>query len=329
VSADDPVVRRAAEIADTLLFPAALAVDAADRVPASHLDLLAGQGFYGMFAPEEDGGAGVDFPTACAVVAAFAGGCLATTFVWAQHQGVVRRVVAAGRRDLLGPLCAGTRRAGVALGGTRPDAPLRARHVDGGYEITGSSPWVSGWGMIDTLLLAARTEEDDALVWALVDAETGPHLRVEAQRMVAVNASGTVTAHFAGLPVRDDAVLAVQRYADFEAADAGTIRFNGSLSVGLIGRCVALLGPSALNFQLDAVRAALLDAPNEDLPKVRATAAELAVRSATALLVHTGSRAIRADSHPQRLAREAQFLTVFGTRPAIRAELETALTTPR
>jgi hypothetical protein len=39
------------------------------------------------------------------------------------------------------------------------------------------------------------------------------------------------------------------------------------------------------------------------------------------LTVALGSRSILIDQHPQRLAREALFLLVFGSRPPIRAEL--------
>jgi hypothetical protein len=45
------LLERAQEIADTVLFPAALDVDAARRVPSGHLDLLAGEGFYGSRPP--------------------------------------------------------------------------------------------------------------------------------------------------------------------------------------------------------------------------------------------------------------------------------------
>ncbi|MFD0595743.1 acyl-CoA dehydrogenase family protein [Catellatospora coxensis] len=78
---------RAAEIADEVLFPAALAVDAADRVPASQLDLLAAEGFYGVAARAD--GSGMDFPLAAALVETFASGCLTTAFVWLQHHGPV------------------------------------------------------------------------------------------------------------------------------------------------------------------------------------------------------------------------------------------------
>jgi hypothetical protein len=50
------------------------------------------------------------------------------------------------------------------------------------------------------------------------------------------------------------------------------------------------------------------------------------VRAAAALTAVTGSRAILADEHPQRLAREALFLLVFASRPAIRESLAGRLT---
>src|ERR1051326_3354370 len=79
------LLARAREIADEVLFPAALAVDGADRVPASHLDLLAAEGFYGLAARPD-----VDHAALADVVAALAGGCLTTTFVWLQHHTPVQ-----------------------------------------------------------------------------------------------------------------------------------------------------------------------------------------------------------------------------------------------
>jgi hypothetical protein len=48
---------------------------------------------------------------------------------------------------------------------------------------------------------------------------------------------------------------------------------------------------------------------------------ELAVRSAAALAVRDGSKSIMADQQPPRLAREALFLLVFGSRPPIKTAL--------
>ena len=318
------ILDRAREIAETVLFPAALETDRSQRVPPGQLDLLASEGFYGLAGPVHAGGARADYPTQCLVAEAFAGGCLTTAFVWIQHQGVLRRLVGAPavlRESYLGPLCRGERRAGVALGGSLPGPPrLRAREVPGGYLLDGHSPWVTGWGMIDTLAVAAR-DERDTLIWALIDAAEGETLSVLPLHMVAASASGTVTAGFAGHFVPDDRVLRRQPFAEFGPEDARGLRMNGSLALGVLARCLALLGPSGLDEQAGACRAGLDEAAPENLPAARAAAAELAMRAATALLVQAGSRGILLDQHPQRLVREAMFLCVFGSRSAIKAEL--------
>ena len=53
----------------------------------------------------------------------------------------------------------------------------------------------------------------------------------------------------------------------------------------------------------------------------RAAASELAIRAAAALAVRDGGHAVAADQHAQRLAREAVFLLVFGSRPGIKSAL--------
>ena len=96
------VLTEARRIADEVLFPAAMATDAADQVPVSHFDALAAAGLYGILGPAAAGGLGLDLPAACAVVEELAGGCLATTFVWIQHFGLVRELSADDAR----PACA-------------------------------------------------------------------------------------------------------------------------------------------------------------------------------------------------------------------------------
>src|SRR6266508_206671 len=142
------VLDTARRIAEEVLFPAATAVDAADRVPADHLDLLAANGFYGLAAPADAGGLGLaDRATASRVIEILASGCLTTTFVWLQHHSAVAAVADSPlRKEWLPPLARGDRRAGVVLAGLRPGPPsVRAEPVDGGYLIDGQAPWVTGW----------------------------------------------------------------------------------------------------------------------------------------------------------------------------------------
>jgi alkylation response protein AidB-like acyl-CoA dehydrogenase len=324
-------MQKAAQIADEVLFPAAMTVDGADRVPPGHLDLLAREGLYGLAGPPEHGGLGASRSAAYSVIETLAGGCLATAFVWLQHQGAVRAVAASPAAELraewLRPLCRGARRAGNALGGTLPGAPLSAAPVAGGYRLDGVSPWVTGWDMIDTLHIAARDPQQN-IVTALIDAEAGHTLAAEPLPMVAVNASRTVQLRCDGHFVPAGRVAGVIGYRDWQARDAMTLRGNGSLALGVAGRCCRLIGPGPLD-ELLAARRAALDEPSASLPAARAAASEFAMRAAAALVVAAGSRAVLADQHPQRLAREALFLLVFGSRPAIKEQLTGLLAAAR
>ncbi|MGZ6544155.1 MAG: acyl-CoA dehydrogenase family protein [Actinomycetota bacterium] len=324
-----PIVARAREIAEDVLFPAALDTDASDLLPVSHLDLLALEGFYGIAGPVDAGGSNLDPTTTTAVVETLASGCLTTAFVWLQHRNPVRAVAASDTAGLrhawLEQLCRGERRAGIALAGNRPGQPiLRASYTaHGEVVLDGEAPWVSGWGRIDVILVTAR--DGDRVVSVLVDANESPTLRAEHLRLVGANASGTVTLRFHDHVVPAERVTGAEPHADVLARDATGLQLNGSLALGVVDRCCRLMGPSAFDEQLAAVRQALDDATPESLPSARAAASELALRATAALTVAHGSRSILTDQHPQRLAREAQFLLVFGSRPLIKTELSRRL----
>jgi len=329
-AAVDPIISRAGQIRDDVLFPAAAEVDASGQIPAGHLDLLGRAGLYGLAGPPEDGGLGASLATACRVIEILAGGCLATTFVWLQHHGAVRAAAAAASRELrarwLEPLCRGDHRAGVALGGALPGPPrLRASQVPGGYLLDGTSPWVTGWGMIDTLYTAARDDQDN-VVAALLPAQTGRTLTAEPLALVAVTASCTVQLAFAGHFVPGDCVTGISPLRDWLARDAMGLRVNGSLALGVAARCCQMIGPGPLDEELRACRDGLDGASAQSMPAARAAASELAQRSAAALVTVQGSRAILAGEHAQRLAREALFLLVFASRPAIKQSLSGLLT---
>lgn len=331
------VLTSAAQISEEVLFPSALIVDAAAEVPAAHLDLLAEHGFYGLAAPRDHGGLPDDADgsdTLGSVVETLAGGCLATTFVWLQHLGAVGAAASSRtpglRETWLEPLARGRRRAGLAIAGLRPGpVRLRARPAqDGGYVLTGEAPWVTGWGMVDVLLVAARCNEDadgqpadDHVVLALVEAQEGPGLQVSPVQLTAVNASRTVTARFDRLPVSADRVTSTIPFDSVAARDAAGLRINGYLALGVTSRCARLIGPGPLDERLGAVRAGLGAADAQILPLARAAAAELAVLAAARLTVSRGSSAAVQPGHADRLTREAAFLLVFGSRPSIRAAL--------
>jgi hypothetical protein len=323
------ILRVARALADDVLFPMAADVDAADAVPRSHLDLFAGAGLYGLVGPAEHGGLAASPDAVRAVVEVLAGGCLTTTFVWAQHHGLVRALEGAApspeRDRWLRRLCSGECRAGLALGGLLPGAPrLRAEPAGDGWVIEGTSPWVSGWGLVDVIFVAARGPQD-TLAWLIVDAVEDDGLTVDRQHLVAVDASVTVTAHFAALSVPADRLVRVEPYSPDRYNVPDVLRQNGYLALGVAGRCCRLLGPTPFDAELTACRERLGHADEPGIAPARAAAAEPALRAAAALVVDSGSRAAIRHEHPERLAREALFLLVFGTRPPIRAALLTRL----
>ncbi|MDQ1442374.1 MAG: hypothetical protein QOG97_2602 [Acidimicrobiaceae bacterium] len=326
-------------IADELLFPTALATDAGERVPPSHLDRLAEAGLYGLFGPVEAGGLAADPATGLQVVEVLAGGCLTTTFVWIQHHSALLAVANSAtpglRERWLEAMCRGKCRAGIAIVGLRPGPDgVSARAVDGGWLVNGVVPWVTGWGMIDVVHTVALAPGGQ-VVWALLDAVESPGLTCQPLRLVAVNASATVAVRFTDHFVPAERVTGVESATEWAAHEPRKLRTNGSLALGVARRCCRLLGPGSepgpLDAAVDACRAALDHAALFDpdsLPAARAAASHLACRAAGDLVVATGSRSVLLDQHPQRLAREAMFLLVAAGRPAIREELRRLFESP-
>ncbi len=319
----------ARQLADDLLFPEAMRVDGLDALPAAHLDALAAEGLYGASVPVQFGGLGLDLEAACAVTEELASGCLTTTFVWLQHRGLAMTLAAEGtpaalRDRWLGPVCRGQVRGGIALAGIIPGPPLlRARPSGDGWQLDGEAPWVTGWGLIDLLLVLARGP-GDSIVTLILDAAAQPGLTVTRQRLSAVNASVTVRLGFDGVLVPADRFAGQAPFDPAESLRPDRMRINGSLALGLVSRCTRLLGPGPLDDEMAACRERLDDAITAEaaaMAEARAAASELAVRATAALAVRDGSRSVTADQHAQRLAREAVFLLVFGSRPGIKSAL--------
>lgn len=322
-------VTRAQRIADEVLFPSAAMVEREDGVLAKHLDLLASEGFYGLPAPVEYGGLGRDsFPALADVIAALAGGCLTTTFVWVQHLAPLMAVASVAeprdREQWLGPLAGGQVRAGLVM--AHPEL-IRVRAVPGGYRLTGESAWVTGWGLVDVLLVGG-VDSRGLLHFFLVDARESDTLAIHRTQLMAVQASRTVSLRF------DDHFVPVERlgrtepFDTFVASEARGSVMNGFLALGVAGRCARLLGADDLDTEIADARIRLLTATGDEVPEARAHSSLLAARAAARLMVQTGSRSVLADEHAGRLYRESGFLLVFGLRPAIKDGLLRRLSTP-
>jgi alkylation response protein AidB-like acyl-CoA dehydrogenase len=330
------IVAVAEHLADTVLLPAALATDTADRLHRGAFDPIAEAGLFGLLVPADLGGLGADLATTTAVIERLASGCLTTAFTWLQHLGPSLAVAfGAAPANALGPdLATGRVRAGVAFAHLRRSRPpLLASTTASRVTLTGTAPWVSGWGIVDVVLVGARDGDD--VVWVLLDAVETPTMRAERLALAVAHASSTVRLHFDDHVVATDRVVAREHFASWLERDAAGLRPNGSLALGVTRRCARLLddhAPAAaprLWQALDSARSALDAADITALPAARADAAALAVRAAATVTAAIGGDAVKSAGHAARLTREAMFVLVQGQTPARRAALLHDLTEAR
>ncbi len=318
----DEIVARARWLADEVLFPESLATDASAEVPGRLLDALAEAGFYGLFSSPDVGGLGADADTGEDVISLLAGGCLTTTFVWMQHlatSALVSRLSGPIHDTWARPLARGERRAGIAFSHLRHagEPAVTAVELPGGYEVSGTAPLVTGWGLVDVVHVAARTGGD--IAWLLVDAEEAPTLVTRRLQLTAVDASATVVLSLYRHFVPESRLTHTQSLEDWLEKDAAGLRTNGALSLGVASRCLALLGPSALDAELMSVRHRLRCASVAEMPAARARASLLVLEAASALIVAGGGRSMVRSEQAQLLGREALFLLVQGQTAPIRA----------
>jgi hypothetical protein len=172
--------------------------------------------------------------------------------------------------------------------------------------------------------VVARGPDDDTVVALVMDAAPAAGLTVSGQRLAAANASATVRLDLDGVTVPADRFVSRLAFNPAASLRPEGLRLNGSLALGVALRCGRLLGPSALDDELAACRAQLdyaVTAGIAEMAAARAASSDLALRAAAALAVHDGATSALTGQHAQRLAREAMFLLVFGSRPPIKKAL--------
>jgi hypothetical protein len=144
------------------------------------------------------------------------------------------------------------------------------------------------------------------------------------------DATRTVAVDVDGLVIPDERVVSRVSRADFMANQNFGSRLNGTMPIGVVRRCAALLDDAgrtdearAIRDDADAVRGRL-DAGLGDsaqLLEARADGAGLAVRVAACLVAADGGTALLTSSPAQLLARYALFTLVAASRPELKHSL--------
>jgi len=334
VSAMTDWVQQAQTLTDQVLRPAAAEVDTSGKIPPSHFSALRDRGFYGLAFATRD-----PVNTLADVGEILISGCLATAFVWAQHHGTLLRMMMSRNNTLkaryLADLRSGAVTAGVSGSGyANPDNPvIVATETDDGYTITGQAPFVTGWGLVDTIGVTAYDTRAQKTVTFLMDATDGRGVHANRICLSAADASNTVELTFNGYEVPHASVIHVRmaRRGGLSIADRAILRINGSLALGVARACLTeadrIGHPCPQLWETHTtIRTALNNAAtgDGDIYNARAQASQFAVTAATYVATAAGSRSVTRGEPTERLVREAAFSAVCTTTPEIKSRILTA-----
>ncbi|HZT44452.1 MAG TPA: acyl-CoA dehydrogenase family protein [Chthonomonadaceae bacterium] len=348
------ILRAARQVADSVLGPNAQESDRAAGPNPANFRALADAGLLGIAIPRAYGGLGASGATQRAVTEILAAACGVTTFVQAQHHGAAYHLAgapnAALKQRLLPDMAAGRMLCAVSIAHwRRPDPPvLRAEPVEGGYRLSGTAPWVTGWGLMNQVVVAATLPDGRIVfVWsparreefadlfagiAPPDGDWGSLRASDPLPLCAMNASATVTLTLDGWFVPQAHWLHESDRETLQRNDRSGVLGPTALTLGCTAASVRLLCETAERRPISAIRRAAAafaaeweatrkqvlewigktDAPDffENAVRLRAGCIELAVRAAHAA-VAASSGAANTLAHPaQRLLREAMFYTI-------------------
>ncbi len=353
--AAEPLVVAAADVAASVLAPAAARVDRTE-VPLSHVRALGAAGLLAPAAPADVGGGGAPAAAARTITGLLAGACGATWFVAAQHGTPVRMLLATDNAELrnrwLRPFASGTTLSGIALAQLRRPGPpaVSGQVVDGGWAVSGDVPWLSSWGLAERVLLGFR--EGASVVFALVPAAAQPGFEPGPQlALAAMSAARTVTVRLSSYFVAEADVVARLPFADWAETDAA---YTANVNPAVFGLLTSVLRrmydegerrSEVATMQLaDRLAGEAVDLRSaayklvDEVPVGERVPERLAVRGAalellavsSAALVAAGAGASMSLDHPaQRWAREALFHLIQAQTPTVRGATMTAISDHR
>jgi alkylation response protein AidB-like acyl-CoA dehydrogenase len=162
--------RVAAEIADEQLAPKAEEMEENREIPAELLAFLAEQGYFGLFLPEQYGGAELDFATYALTIEEFSRGSAAVALVVSVQNALVGKPILtygtdeqkekylarAASGELYGAFALSEDEAGSDAGNVQ----MSAEKKNGGYVLNGHKKYITNAGFAGLFLVVARTDAE-------------------------------------------------------------------------------------------------------------------------------------------------------------------------
>ncbi|MGD1901611.1 MAG: acyl-CoA dehydrogenase family protein [Geitlerinemataceae cyanobacterium] len=274
----------------------------------------------------------------------------ALAFLQTQHQSGAAFVVNSEnetlKREYLPQLASGQKTVGVGFSHLRRrDVPVRADRVTDGYEISGTVPWVTGWGTFAEFAIGAELPDGSAVFGLVPLAEIRGEIAIsEPMALAAMTSTQTVAATLDRYLLADDKVLGEKPPGWIDRSSRKNILGHAYFALGCaragldaIARAGERRAGSArespdrarerLDGQLREVEIEIFAADfkladlvgYEARLELRARAIELAGRCAQAAIVATGGAANILTNPAQRIYREALVYSVSGQTPDVMA----------
>lgn len=292
----------------------------------------------------EYGGPGVDevsFRTFQESVARYSG---SLAFLQTQHQSAVNMLGKCENEGLkqrmLPKMGDGTLLVGIGFSQLRRSGNpiMKAEHVEGGYRLNGTVPWITGQSFFHEVLIGAALPDGRGVFGIVPFHDTAEMKHSEPMKLAAMESARTVSADYVNYFLPESEVLYVKPADWIHNNDMINITLQGFFALGcaragldIVNRCwEAKRSPAiqeawqSLDREISECREKLFQAQSP-IPKrlsTRAWAIELAVRCAHAGITATGGSANSVTNDAQRVYREALVYTVSAqTAPIMEATL--------
>lgn len=319
--------------------------------PGEQLQLCGQAGVFRWFLPREVGGYGWSDAEIIRGYLALSAACLSTTFIITQRTGACRRIASGAsdfaREKLLPDLLSGETFATVGISHLTTSrrhlkaSVLAAQEVEGGFQLDGFSPWVTGGDHADAIVLGA-TLPDERQILLAVPGDADGVVAEAPQELVALTSSHTGAVRCVGVFVDRHWLLAGPE-RNVMASGVGTGAATGglqtsTLAVGLADAAIKLMeeenakrddltSPTQqLRRDQAQLQADLLSLASGDEPcsmeNLRIRANSLALRATQAALTAAKGSGYVAGHPAGRWCREALFFLVWSCpQPVVQASL--------
>ena len=357
MSNEDQILQDAEEFLRTEVAPKAQEIDGSTDALRVALKGLCDRNLMALRRPAAYGGPAMseaNFRRFQESVARYSG---SLAFLQTQHQSAGSMIAKSKneelRQEYLPKMASGEKLVGIGFSQLRRAEPpmLTATPVEGGYELNGNVPWITGYTFYPEFLIGA-TLPDGRAVFGVVPFENTDRSKEskiqnqeskisfsEPMRLAAMETALTVTAELQSWFLKEEQVVFIQAEDWIKNNDMINIVLQGHFALGCARAGLDILKANAekkplpflkttydkLDEELESCRAATTRTEGlsiEERLNVRAWAIDLAVRCAHAG-VTASSGAANSLTHPaQRVYREALVYTVSAqTAPIMEATL--------